>query len=60
MADGRKGTLYVRLQVWTPTRLTPEMRELFEKLSEVEGEPPKEGDSLGRKIWERMKEAFGT
>jgi molecular chaperone DnaJ len=60
MTDGRKGTLYVRLQVWTPTRLTPELSELFERLSEVEGEPPKEGDSLGRKIWERMKEAFGT
>ncbi len=60
VSDGRRGTLYVRIQVWTPTRLSPELRDLFQRLSTIEGEPPKEDESLGRKIWEKMKEAFGT
>ena len=57
--NGRKGTLYVRVRVWTPPKLTPELQELFEQLSRIEGEPPKE-ESLGRRLWEKMKEAFGT
>ncbi len=60
VTDGRKGTLYVRVQVWTPARLTPELKTLLEQISAVEGEPPKEGESLGRRIWDRKKEAFGT
>jgi len=60
VTDGHRGSLYVRVQIWTPTRLSPELKELFERLSGMEGEPPKEGESLGRKLWERMKEAFGT
>ena len=59
VTDGRKGTFYVRVQVWTPTKLDPETEELFKQLSEREGDPPKE-EGLGRKIWERMKEAFGA
>jgi len=58
VSTGRKGTLYVRARVWTPTKLAPELKELFERLSEIEGEPPKEG--LGKRIWDKMKEAFGT
>jgi DnaJ-class molecular chaperone len=57
-SSGRKGTLYVRARVWTPAKLTPELKQLLEQLSEVEGEPPKEG--LGQRIWDKMKEAFGT
>jgi molecular chaperone DnaJ len=57
--DGRRGSLFIRIQVWTPTKLEPELRTLFERLSELEGDPPSE-DSLGRRIWNRMKEAFGT
>jgi molecular chaperone DnaJ len=60
VSDGRRGTMYVRIQVWTPTKLTPELHDLFERLSTIEGEPPKEEGGLGRKIWEKMKEAFGT
>jgi len=56
---GRRGSLHIRVQVWTPTRLTPELRDLFEQLSGLEGEPPSE-DGLGRRIWNKMKEAFGT
>jgi len=58
VSDGRRGTLHVRVQVWTPKGLTGEMRELFERLSGIEGEPPKD-EGLGRKLWEKMKEAFG-
>jgi molecular chaperone DnaJ len=58
VSSGRKGTLYVRARVWTPAKLTPELQRVLEQLSEVEGEPPKEG--LGRRIWDMMKEAFGT
>jgi hypothetical protein len=35
------------------------MDELFEKLADLEGDPPTE-DGLGRRIWNRMKEAFGA
>ncbi len=56
--NGRKGSLHVRVQVWTPDKLSPRLKELFESLAEIEGEPPSD-DSLGRKIWNRMKEAFG-
>jgi molecular chaperone DnaJ len=59
VSHGRKGSLHVRVGVWTPTKLTPEMRALFEQLAGVEGEPPKD-ESLGRRLWEKMKEAFGT
>lgn len=57
--DGRKGDLHIRIQVWTPTRLSQELRELLEALSEVEGDPPKD-ESLGRRFWNKFKEAFGT
>jgi molecular chaperone DnaJ len=57
--DGRRGALHIRVQVWTPTKLTAEMGELFEQLAAIEGDPPTE-DGLGRRIWNRMKEAFGA
>ncbi len=57
--DGRRGSLFVRVQVWTPTTLEPELKELFERLSELEGDPPLE-DTLGRRIWNKMREAFGS
>ncbi len=57
--DGRKGALHVRLHVWTPDKLTPELRRLFDELSEHEGEPPKD-ESVGRRLWNKMKEAFGA
>jgi DnaJ-class molecular chaperone len=50
--------LHVRVQVWTPERLTPEQAELFRRLRELENEMP-EGESLGRRFWNRMREALG-
>ena len=57
--SGRRGALYVHVRVWTPTKLDPELRALLEQLADVEGDPPKEA-SLGRRLWEKVKEAFGT
>jgi len=59
VANGRRGSLFVRVQVWTPAKLTPELQELFERLAGMEGDPPGE-ESFGRKLWDRMKEAFGA
>ncbi len=56
--DSRRGSLHIRIQVWTPVKVDPELREVFERLSEMEGEPPGD-ESFGRRIWNRMKEAFG-
>jgi molecular chaperone DnaJ len=57
--SGRKGALYVRARVWTPTKLDATAQDLLERLAEVEGDPPKDA-SFGRRLWEKMKEAFGT
>ncbi|MBI3981701.1 MAG: molecular chaperone DnaJ [Gemmatimonadetes bacterium] len=54
----RRGDLHVRIQVWTPEHLTAEQAELFRQLAALEGEPPQEG--LGRRFWNRMKEALGA
>jgi molecular chaperone DnaJ len=56
---GRRGAVHVRIQVWTPTTLSPELRDLFERLAEHEGEPPRD-ESIGKRFWNKMKEAFGT
>ena len=50
------GDLNVRVHIWTPQSLTPEQKALFEALSKVEGDPPKEGGGL----WSRIKEALGA
>jgi len=56
---GGRGDLHVRVQVWTPKRLNTEQEALFRQLAEIEGEPPEEEEGLGRKFWNRMKEALG-
>lgn len=59
LGSGAKGSLHVKVQVWTPGKLTTEMRDLFERLAEVEGEPPAEA-GIGRRFWNKMKEALGA
>jgi molecular chaperone DnaJ len=54
----RRGDLHVRIRVWTPVKLRPEAEQLFERLREVEGEPPS-AEGPGKRFWERVKEAFG-
>ena len=58
LGRGGRGDLLVRLQVWTPTRLSGDQESLFKKLSDIEGDPPSE-DGLGRRFWNKMKEALG-
>jgi len=57
LGSGSKGDLHVRIAVWTPERLTPEMQQLYKRIGEIEGEPP--AGRVGRGFWERMKEALG-
>jgi molecular chaperone DnaJ len=59
LAHGGKGHLHVRVQVWTPQRLTAEQVEAFGQLAALEGEPP-QGESLGRRFWNRVKDALGA
>jgi len=58
LGESSRGDLNVRVQVWTPTRLTDEQERLFQDLKKVEGEPP--ADSLGRGFWNKIREAFGA
>jgi len=59
LAHGGRGHLHVRIQVWTPQRLTAELVEAFNQLAAMEGEPP-QGESLGRRFWNRVKDALGA
>jgi molecular chaperone DnaJ len=58
LGSGGKGDLQVRVAIWTPDRLTPEMEKLFRELAQHEGEPP--AGRAGRSFWDRMKEALGA
>jgi molecular chaperone DnaJ len=52
-----RGDQLVRVQVWTPTKVTDDQKEALERLAEVEGEPPEpRKDDPG--FWERVKAAF--
>jgi hypothetical protein len=50
--------LHVRVGIWTPDRLTPEMETLFRELANHECEPP--AGRAGRSFWDRMKDALGA
>jgi molecular chaperone DnaJ len=56
--SGRRGDLHIRVRVWTPSRVTPELQQLFERLRAVEGEPPS-AEPSGKKFWEKVREALG-
>ncbi len=58
VSHGGHGDLHVRLQVWTPKHLSDEQQSLFRQIAELEGDPPGD-ESVGRRFWSRMKEAFG-
>lgn len=58
LGGGGRGDQHVRIQVWTPTPLTPEQEELFLRLREVEGAPPDTDGRPRNSFWDRMKEAF--
>ncbi|MBI2615937.1 MAG: J domain-containing protein [Gemmatimonadetes bacterium] len=58
LAHGGRGNLHVRIQVWTPQRLNPEQKELFDRMAEIESKP--QGDSVGRRFWNRIRDALGA
>ncbi len=58
LGSGKKGDLHVRIGIWTPERMSPEMQKLFTELSKIEGDPPQARG--GRSFWDRMKEALGA
>jgi molecular chaperone DnaJ len=52
LGGGRKGDLLAHAKLYTPTRLSPEERALFEQLAKMEGREPRKGglfDGLRRK-----------
>ena len=55
---GGNGDLHVRVQLWTPERLTEEERQLLGRLGELQPGVP--ADSRGKGFWAKMKEALGA
>ncbi|UCC74516.1 MAG: molecular chaperone DnaJ [Gemmatimonadota bacterium] len=53
---GGTGDLFVRVVVVTPTKLSPEQRELFEALAEIES--PAEQSEDGAGFWQKVKDAL--
>ena len=52
------GDLHVRVQLWTPDRLTEEERQLIGRLGELQPGVP--ADGRGKGFWSKMKEALGA
>ena len=52
------GDLHVRVQLWTPERLTDEERQLIARLGELQPGVP--ADGRGKGFWAKMKEALGA
>ena len=51
------GDLHVRVQLWTPEKLTPEEEQLIERLAKVQQAVPVD---RGKGFWAKMKEALGA
>jgi molecular chaperone DnaJ len=56
--DGGTGDLHVRVQLWTPDRMTDEERKLLARLAELQPNVPVE--RRGKGFWSKMKEALGA
>ena len=52
------GDLHVRVQLWTPERVTDEERQLLSRLAQLQPGVP--ADSRGKGFWAKMKEALGA
>jgi len=55
MRSGRRGDLFVHVQVTVPTELTEEQRKLLKQLAKTMGVEPKGAEP---NWWERLKERF--
>lgn len=58
LGGGGRGNQHIRIQVWTPTRLSAEQEEIFRRLQEIEGAPPEAGSQRRGGLWNRVREAF--
>lgn len=58
LGESGRGDLHVRVHVWTPTKLTAEQERLLRALSEIESQPPADGEA-GRGLWNKLREALG-
>ncbi len=56
--SGGVGDLHVRVQLWTPERLTEDERQIIGRLGELQPGVPADGRSKG--FWAKMKEALGA
>ena len=52
------GDFHVRVQLWTPDRVTDEERQLISRLAEIQPGVP--ADGRGKGFWAKMKEALGA
>jgi molecular chaperone DnaJ len=55
---GGMGDLHVRVQLWTPDRVTEEEQQLLSRLAEIQPGIPQ--DERGKGFWAKMKEALGA
>jgi molecular chaperone DnaJ len=55
LGDSGTGDLLIRVQVWTPDRLTDEQSRLFRELALHEGDPPGKNN-----LWHRIKDVLGA
>ncbi|HEY4216895.1 MAG TPA: molecular chaperone DnaJ [Gemmatimonadaceae bacterium] len=53
------GDLHVRIQLWTPDRMTEEEKTLLSRLAEIQPGVPQD-DGRGKGFWSKMKEALGA
>jgi molecular chaperone DnaJ len=58
VTSGGNGDMHVRVQLWTPERLTEEERQLVSRLGEIQPGVP--ADGRGKGFWAKMKEALGA
>ena len=57
MNSNGTGDLHVRVQLWTPEKLSPEEEQLIERLATVQQSVPVD---RGKGFWAKMKEALGA
>jgi molecular chaperone DnaJ len=50
------GDLHVRLQLWTPEKLSPEEETLIKRLQELQSVPP----ARAKGLWSKIKESLGA
>jgi molecular chaperone DnaJ len=56
--NGARGDLLVRILVYTPQKPTPEVREVLERLRDVEEPAPSRMDGDRKGFWSKVREAF--